>query len=184
MLIDKKYRPCIPYALAFVLISCICGFVHGEVQQVLRQGANDPQIQMAEDAAALVKVSNQPHFSIQTIDIAVSLDPYLIIFDKSGTPVMSDALLDGKIPALPTGVFATAKSRGEYRVTWQPRPDIRQALVIVPVNNDAGQFVAVGRSLREVEKREDLSMQRTFIAWVIMLAVSFIGIFLFMKKGE
>ncbi|MEJ0021418.1 MAG: hypothetical protein WDN47_02415 [Candidatus Doudnabacteria bacterium] len=179
----KMQRSYIPYAVAFVLIFCICGLVYAEVQQDLRQTANDPQIQMAEDAAIQVQAGSQPHFSIQNIDIAKSLSPYLVIFDKQGNPIMSDALLDGKIPTPPAGVFDTAKQRGEFLVTWQPRPDVRQALVIVPVKNDAGQFVAAGRSLREVEKREDKALQMAIAAWVIMLAVSYAGIFLVMKKS-
>ena len=43
-------------ALAFflpvaVLATLCCGLVYGAVQQDLRMGANDPQLQLAEDAA-------------------------------------------------------------------------------------------------------------------------------------
>ena len=46
-------------ALAFflpvaVLATLCCGFVYTAVQQDLRMGANDPQLQLAEDAAAFL----------------------------------------------------------------------------------------------------------------------------------
>jgi hypothetical protein len=38
----------------------LCGLVYLAVQQSLRQGANDPQIQMAEDAAAALVAGSTP----------------------------------------------------------------------------------------------------------------------------
>ena len=39
-------------AVVFVLITIVLGFAYVADQQILRHGANDPQIQLAEDAAA------------------------------------------------------------------------------------------------------------------------------------
>ena len=43
------FRVWLPFA---VIVTAFCGLAYVTVQQALRQGANDPQIQMAEDAAA------------------------------------------------------------------------------------------------------------------------------------
>src|SRR5438270_7168527 len=47
----------LPVALAITVLS---GLVYVAVQQDLRQGANDPQIQMAEDAAVQLEAGQQP----------------------------------------------------------------------------------------------------------------------------
>jgi hypothetical protein len=179
-----KYKQYIPYLTAFVLVSCICGFVYTLVQQDLRQGANDPQIELAENSSkALAKVQN---IDVGTgkVDIANSLSPYIIVVDKDKKVLATSAILDGQAPTPPAGIFDTAKKRGLYSVTWQPRPGVRQALAIVPVPNDKGQFVAVGRSLREVEKRIDRVFLMTAAAWGIMLVVSFAAIFAYNYKPE
>jgi hypothetical protein len=47
--IQNILRAWLPIA---VVTAAFCGLAYLTVQQSLRQGANDPQIQMAEDAAA------------------------------------------------------------------------------------------------------------------------------------
>jgi hypothetical protein len=44
------------WLLIVIIVTGICGLIYGVVQQDIRQGANDPQIQMAEDAASLCRV--------------------------------------------------------------------------------------------------------------------------------
>jgi hypothetical protein len=173
----------IPYGVAFVVVSLICGFVYSEVQQDFRQSANDPQIQMAEDAAALIARGTQPNFGADPVEISESLAPYMMIFDSNGNLTQSTATLDGHAPKLPNGVLDWARRNGEDRISWQPRPGVRSALVVVPVKGGAGGFVAVGRSMREVEKRIAFAMQGAVAAWVILLATSFAGIFVVRRNA-
>lgn len=63
---------------------------------------------------------------------------------------------------------------GENRVTWQPEPGIRIALVVRPVGNDSGRFVAAGRNMREAESRVDSLSLMTLLAVVITLIVTFL----------
>src|SRR5665811_516764 len=65
-------RSWLPLAVAITLLS---GLIYGAVQQVLRQDANDPQIQMAQDTAAALTAGAAPESlaSATPVDIALSL---------------------------------------------------------------------------------------------------------------
>jgi hypothetical protein len=110
------------------------------------------------------------------VDLARSLAPYLIVFDEAGQPLASSAELDGQVPPLPTGVLDRARAVGEHRVTWQPRPDVRSAAVIVHHAGPRPGFVLVGRSLREVERRVDGLTLMVGLAWAATLAGSLVAV--------
>jgi hypothetical protein len=135
-----------------IVTTGLCGLVYLTVQQSLRIGANDPQIQMAEDAASALNSGSSVDTIIPTnkVDIASSLAPFIIVFDDSGKVVASTATLHGSVPAYPAGVLEYSRQHGEDHVTWQPEADVRLATVVVRF--DKG-FVMAGRSLREVEIR-------------------------------
>jgi hypothetical protein len=144
--------------LAFVAC-CVAVLVYGTVQQTYRQSANDPQIQMAEGAALMVSAGGSTK-TTGTVDIASSLAPYLVFYDASGKPLAGTGMLDGALPSLPSGVWNSVLSRGgEDRFTWQPRPGVRSAVVVDEIvgaaTGTSARFVMAGRSLREVEDRED-----------------------------
>jgi len=166
-----------------VAISGICLLVYGAVQQNYRQSLNDPQIQMAEDGAALlanggVPADVVPH-GIAMVDAANSLAPWIAVYDGSGTPLESSAVLDGKPPMPQAGEFALAKAQGTNlpHNTWQPDQNVRIALVIVPVPGK-DMFVASGRNMREVENREGQLTTLVGLAWLVTMAASFVAAFL------
>lgn len=163
----------IPLAVGLILIS---GLVYVSVQQNYRQSLNDPQIQMAEDAAAALANGEQPQALIPQlkVDMAKSLAPYLIIFDEKGQPVASSVQLDGKTPVVPAGVFDYTKNKGEDRISWEPRKGVRSAAVIVYHNGVSSGFVLAGRSMREVEIREDALSQMTAIVLIISLLATLV----------
>ncbi len=68
-------RSWLPLAAAIVLLA---GIVYVSGQQLLRQGAHDPQFQMAEDAAAALG-NGQALPGTGQVDMANSLAPYLNI---------------------------------------------------------------------------------------------------------
>ena len=178
-LLSKIAKQWIP--LAFI-ICCFCGLAYLTVQQAYRQSANDPQIQIAEDSAAILS-SNASTSSILptgTVNIAESLAPFIVIYDNAGNPIAGNGILDNALPSLPAGVFDSVRILGgEDRFTWQPRPGIRSAVVVVKVNGGQGGFVMAGRSLREVEIREDhLTLQ---VGAVFLF--SLIGSFLLVAAG-
>lgn len=140
-------------------------------QQNLRMGANDPQVQMAEDAAARLDAGASPNTVIPTepVDMARSLAPFLIIFGHDGRPFASSATLNGQTPALPGGVFGSVPSSGRDEITWAPRADVREAAVIVTYRNG---YVLAGRSLRLVEQREDALGRLTLLLYFVMLVLT------------
>ena len=174
------------WLLVAIVVTGLIGLLYAVVQQDIRQGANDPQIQMAEDAAAKLAggQSAQGVVPSEKVDIATSLAPYLIIFDANGNPIASSAQLDGQTPTIPSGVFDSVRKNGEDRITWQPQSGVRSAIVVTQFTGSAPGFVVAGRSLREVEKREDGLLQILEAGWiVIMLATFVVTALLFRKSG-
>jgi hypothetical protein len=159
-----------------VIITALCGLVYGSVQQVLREDANDPQIQMAEDAATALSqdAARESVLPAAHIDLAQSLAPFVIVFDEAGAPLASSAQLHGQVPTIPPGVFEYVRQHGEDRITWQPERGVRMAIVVVGYTGTQQGFVLTGRSLREVEKREGQALVEAGIAWIITLAGSLI----------
>jgi hypothetical protein len=171
--IKNILRHWLPLAAAITLL---CGLVYLTVQQSLRWGTNDPQIQLAQDAAASLAAGGTPESVLPAnrVEISTSLAPFMVIYTDSGHPSASSGLLHGTAPLLPSGVFDYARQNGEDRVTWQPEPGVRIAAVVVAFYGAQPGFVLAGRSLREVEIRTSQIKKITAIAWLITLAVSLV----------
>lgn len=172
-----------PIALIITLFS---GLVFSAVQQNFRQSANDPQIQIAEDMAGLLSGGFPASSLISTglpIELSTSLGTYAMVFDDSGKILISSAKLHGKDPTLPSGIFELAKENKEHRLTWQPESDIRSALVIVHYSGTVSGYVAVGRSLKEVEKRINQLENQTMVVWFSSLLIAGIASYLLWRKG-
>lgn len=154
----------IPLAVGVTMLSLVS---YATVQQVYRQGANDPQIQMAEDIAAQVGQGAGLDSLVghDAVDPSKSLAPFVIVFDDKGAVKASGVVLGGKTPTPPAGVLEVAKAKGENRVTWQPRADARIAAVIVPVAGGPGGYVLAGRSLRTAEERVDGLGLMVLLGW-------------------
>lgn len=142
--------------LAFV-VTVSMGLVYFVGQQNFRTNANDPQIQLAEDFAAQLTAGRTVD-SINTsasIDMAKSLALFIFVYDDTGKIVAGSGKLNDQYPILPVSVLDHAKKAGENRITWQPQADVRVALVVIRYEGSHPGYVAVGRSLREVEQRVD-----------------------------
>jgi len=105
------------------------------VQQSLRQGANDPQIQMAEDIAATLDNGRDPASLATSTDVSLraSLAPFVIVTDANKMVVVATGQLDGRTVTPPDAAFDAAKNSTDHenRITWQPAPGVREAAVIV-----------------------------------------------------
>ena len=176
-------RVWLPFAMT---ISAFCLLVYVTVQQTYRQGADDPQIQMANDAVnALIHGQNAEGLvPAAKISVADSLSPFLIIYDATGKELASSATLDGQSPRLPGGVFDSTKTLGENRISWQPKDGVRIATVIVSYPEG---FVLAGRNLREVEQREAQVSAIAGLTWALamlgtLVVIAFGEIFLTEKR--
>lgn len=166
-----------------ILATAIAWLPYAVGQQVLRQSANDPQIQIAQDTAAKLEAGQQIQQVVpaEKIDIAKSLATYIIIFDANGNPVASSARLNGQTPTIPAGVFDDVRQTGEDRITWQPQPDVRSAIVVTQFRGPTPGFVLVGRSLREVEQRENGIMLFSLLTWPMLLVTTLLATMFFFK---
>lgn len=192
MLRDTFGRPVLVYN-ALVLAALSTGLalaLFAIPQQVLRQGANDPQIQMSSDMASILNRSGVTDGLREggllekgaSVDMAQSLAPFLIVYNDQGQVVESNAQLNGQTPTLPKGVFEYVRNHGEERVTWEPVPhshSVRIAAVVERVSGPQPGFVLAGRSMREVEMRISQVGQMARLTWIGMLGVIAIGTALF-----
>ncbi len=184
MILKNTIKAWLPLA---VLSAALCLLVYLAVQQAQRAAANDPQIQMAEDAAAALEdgAGIDSIVPATPVDLSKSLAPFLVVYGRDGKPIAGSGVLDGQLPDYPPGALEIARSNGENRVTWQPKSDVRIASVVVPY---ADGYVMAGRSLREVEKRaaltETYSVAALFATWLAELAVILMIEFLFRGKSS
>ena len=176
-LIIRSLVSWIPWA---VILTLVFFAIYIANQQSLRQSANDPQVQIAEDAAAAINAAEPVSFfnTPTKIDIGKSLMPYLVIYDSNYSNVASTGLLNGSPLMVPQGVLKSALASGEQRLTWQPEHGVRSAIVVIPVKGIFNGFVVVGRSLREIENREDQIGLIIFAIWLFSIVVMFV-IFMF-----
>lgn len=165
--------------LALVLTAC-CALVCVTEQQNLRQSANDPQIQMAEDAAVALAAGRPAQAVVPAgrVEIARSLAPFLIVFNAAGRVEASSAVLQGQLPSLPAGLLDSTRTLGEDRVTWQPAAGVRIAAVLVRVDGPQPGFVLAGRSLREVELRETQVYRFAALTWLLAAVGSLVLVIL------
>ena len=165
-----------------VVITIIFGTIYVVAQQNYRQLANDPQIEIVENIARAISGGQDPRNfdSNNKTDIAVSLSPYAVIYDDQGKPIAGTGQLNGQLPSVPFGVLASAEKYGKNSVTWQPRRDVRSAIVVMPFNNTSKGFVLAGRSLRETEIREARLVKIVGLAWILSLVIFTLG-FLIVK---
>jgi len=182
-------RPALVYN-ALVLIGLSTGLalaLNTIPQQVLRQGANDPQIQMATDLAARLNqvgvLDGVRHGALinsgGVVDMDRSLAPFMIVYNDEGQPLGSNGQLNGQTPTPPAGVFDHVRQHEQERVSWQPvlgrEHGVRIAAVVVRVNGPQPGFVLAGRNMREVEAREAQVGQLALLTWIGMMGVIVVG---------
>jgi hypothetical protein len=173
----------LPFAVIIIIFS---GLAYATVQQSYRQSANDPQIQIAQDLATAIS-QGQPADQIVpaqgTTELAGTLSPFVMIYNATSTLVGSSALLDGKNPSFPVSVFDYVRAHGEWRQTWQPAAGIREAVVVRAFSGASSGFLVVGRSLKEIEIRENQTEFLSGLAGIIALVLTFIVLLFFTNKS-
>src|SRR5262245_22690989 len=176
---DNLIRQIIRQWLPLAVISTgLCGLVYLTGQQALRLGGNDPQIQMAQDAASRL-AAGEPLASVaptRTLDVGASLAPFTIVYDEQGGVLAATGQLHGETPSLPGGVLDYVRQHGEDRLSWQPEPGTRFAAVVERVMGAQPGFVLVARSLRETEVRIGLIQTWALIGWLALLAASLVTV--------
>jgi len=192
-------RPVFFHAVILGLIfTALGGSAAIAFQQLLRRGADEPQIQMADDYASAMAAGQRPSDVIPRpsvivltpqedrpqdplvriiggVDIGRSLQPFAVVYDDSGKPIFFNGVLDQAIPTPPRGVFNYLRGHAVDKFTWQPRRGVRIATVARRIDGPHPGFVLVGRSLTLVENQEGLLYHATFIGWFVLVALLFAG---------
>jgi hypothetical protein len=167
--------------LAF-LTTALCALVYLVIQQEGRQLADEPQGQIARDAAAAL-AGGRPVESVVPpvpIDLGQSLAPFVMVLDNAGAVVATSGRLRGQTRVVPAGVLEHVRQSGEERVTWQPEPGVRMATVVVRRADAGAGFVVSGRSLRETEERIERIQTIVGLAWILTL----VGLLVLVGTGE
>ena len=153
------------------VITLLCGIIYIVGQQGFRQSADDPQYQMAEDAAnAISKGADPKLLGAAPMDISETLSPYIIIYDKVGNAVVNGAILNGKPLKIPQGVLDYIQTHGADHATWQPVPGVRQAMVGMRSNATGKSYTVIaGRSLRKIEERIGNLGEQVAFGWAMSL---------------
>src|SRR5580704_15773867 len=162
-------------AVCFMSVGLV-GLVYTAVQQNYRESADDPQIQLAEDTAAVLNAGRPASGLVLggVVNMGTSLAPFIIVTDQNRHVIASSGQLNGGTPLPPAGAFEQAAAgKGKYtdnphenRITWQPAAGVRVAAVIVPYH---GGYVVAARSLREVESRESQLTEYCAAALAVLL---------------
>jgi hypothetical protein len=147
------------------LLTIAAFLVYGAVQHVYRTSANDPQMQIATDDVLSLNAGASPRriASGLAVDLARSLAVHTTVFDRGDRVLASTARLDGAVPTPPNRVMDDVMRNGSHWLSWQPRPGVRVAAVVMPWR---GGTVLVGRSLAPIEDRETSLLQFCRAAWL------------------
>ena len=163
-----------------VVLTLAGGVVAVTMQQMLRRGADQPQVDMADWYAGEIAAGEAPGNVIPPgyVDLERSLQPFVIFYDEYGKAGTGTGYLDQSLPVIPAGVLEFARRHGSENVTWQPMPGVRIASVVRHVTGKGSGFILAGRSLRLVEKQESL-LRRLFIGgWIGLMLLLLAGAFL------
>lgn len=154
---------------AILSMLCACGY--GVIQQNMRHSANFPQQTIVDRASVALASGADVRGQIPdgNVNVQSSLEPFLIVYNNSGTVVGSNVHLNGNTPTLPRGVFDYARTHGVDKLTWQPTSTTRIAAVIEYYEGNGGGFVLSGRSLRVVEDEETSLLRITEWTWAGIL---------------
>lgn len=157
----------LPFAATVTLMSIL---IYAVTQQNYRLTANDPQTEMAEDAATALNNGADPKSIIASgpvAEMSKSFSPFVVIYDKAGNMAAGNVTLNGKPLTLPAGVLDYIQKNGSDMVSWQPQPDVRDAMV--GIRAAKGYTVIAGRSLHKVEERINKLGQQVLFGWFVSL---------------
>ena len=165
------FRAWLPLA---VLATCLTGLIYIASQQVVRQAANDPQIQLAGDWAEQIVSGTDPNrLSLGPfIDPARSLASFGIIYDQDGQIIASTVSAPSTM-AQPKGVFDTVDAATDKQTvyTWQAANGERYGAVLKRASlQDKSYYVLAGRNIKEAEARMEQLFRQITAGWGVTLA--------------
>lgn len=147
-----KKKVLLYWMVAMIFISFTCATVYLVDQQLMRQGANEEPLRLAQDTILNLEKGQTIKSAVPAdkVDISKSLSPFVMVYDADKKLVAASGTGVNSLPTYPSGVLANTAAKGETRVTWQPQNGLRFATVAVQYSKG---FVVGARSLQETENR-------------------------------
>lgn len=171
-------RPIFFYTVTVGFLLTVLGAVGTlQVRQMIRRGANQPQIEMAHFYASEIGGGAAPDDSIPPgyVDPERNLEPFVVFYDDERNALASTGYIDQSIPMPPSSVFERVRREGSYSFTWEPRPDVRIAAVAERVTGSRNGMVLTGRSLRLIQRDERSLYGIAFVSWLILMTLLITG---------
>jgi len=169
-----RFASWVPLAVGILLVYGILFYV---MQQYIRLSANEIPLQVATHAISKLESGATLAESLPTaeqVNIKSDISPFVMVCDSVGQIQASNAVLNGKTPEIPIGVFKKAESSGENKISWQPLVGFRYAIVVLPFHkNGTLGFVIGGQSMKEVESRIQFVFYQIVAGIIITLIATF-----------
>jgi hypothetical protein len=159
----------------------VLGTSYAMVQQSTRLSADDLPLTTSQVAKQELEDNSNAKDVIPTLktDLRSDASLFMIITDNSEHVIASSALLDGKSPLPPKGVFVFATQHDSDHFTWEPSPGVRLATRVVKYGQAAnGGFIITGQSLQPYEDRISTYTWLALAGWLAALAWSYLFILL------
>jgi hypothetical protein len=167
-------RVVVTWFVGCLLVTLAAGTIYLVAQQVGRRAADDiPRVLVAQVVADLGQgpATGDLPVSGPASPLSSQSTPFVIVYDPAHAVVRSSVRLDETTPGVPAGVLDEAVSRGETRVTWQPRAGVREAVVAQPWSGPAGSGVVVaGLGLGPTEDRAGAVLRLVLAGWAVAVA--------------
>ncbi len=146
----------------------IIGAAYTMVQQSTRLSANDAPIAKAQQVKAELASGAAPTDVVPSLKVNLQNDinVFVIVTDKNQNVLASSALLNGKTPLPPAGIFGYAKIHGSDTLTWQPSDNVRIASHTKTYNDG---FIITGQSLDPAEERINRYGLIALAAWLTVI---------------
>jgi hypothetical protein len=172
--------------ISAILVTLFSSMVYGVAQQTLRMSANYIPFQLATDVVNKLENGFSPNSVALPIKIEISnsLYPFVMILDQNKKVLVTSATLSGNVPEIPQGTFDWVTAHGQDKVTWQPFPGVREALVIDKYRNGPiSGYVVAGGTLKLTEDTIDKLGKDILIGWFIINCFAIVSI-IFLKKSK
>jgi hypothetical protein len=166
----KKYTSLLT---AMATLTVIFGTIYVVAQQSARLAANDVPTQLAQEATDKLSQGQKPADVVgKKVELAHSLNPFVIVYNQKGQPVAGSGYLHGRLPTIPYGVLKSTATGQEHTVTWQPEAGVRIASVTV---KEGDYYVVGGQSLRPTESRLERLLGLTAFGWLATITCVLVG---------
>lgn len=163
-----------------VAITVVAGFI--VYQFALKQPANHPQVEVAAAAVSRLNAGADPASVVPANQVEIgSPDLYVMVLDSNQTVLATSAHLNGETVVPPAGVFAYVRDHGDDRITWQPAPGVRSAIVVEAFR---GGFVVAGRTLSDSETLEGPLVRIAIVAWLGIVVIGGVVLVIAIRKPE